>query len=67
MYCHPSAVKKWAKAMKPKATPEQIAQAKIMCAAKIAKRIFEQRQISLFPTGKKTENRTAPGIGSTFA
>lgn len=67
MYCHPHAVKKWAKAMKPEATPAQIEQARIMRAAKIAKRIFQNRQISLFPEGKKTANRTAPGSGSTFA
>lgn len=67
MYCHPHAAKHWPKAMKPKATSAQIEQAKIMRAAKTAKRIFLQRQQSLFPSGKKTENRMAPGIGSTFA
>jgi hypothetical protein len=54
MYGHPLAVKKWAKAMKPKPTPAQLEQARIMRAAKIAKRIFESRQISLFPSGKKS-------------
>lgn len=48
MYCHPRAVKKWAKVMKPQATPQQIEQAKIMRAAKIARRIFQQRQLSIF-------------------
>lgn len=48
MYCHPHAVKKWAKAMKPKATPAQIEQARIMRAAKVAKRDFLTRQLSLF-------------------
>jgi hypothetical protein len=74
MYCHPHAFKKWAKAMKPQATQAQIEQARIMRAAKIAKRIFESRQASLFgdevhktPSPKKTENRMAPGIGLTFA
>lgn len=67
MYCHPHVVKHWAKAMKPKAASQQIEQARIMRVAKIAKRDFEQRQISLFPSGKKTANRMAPGSGSTFA
>jgi hypothetical protein len=66
MYCHPSQVRKWAKAMKPKATPAQIEQAKLMRAAKIAKRIFEARQISLFPSGKKTVPDGSRN-GSTFA
>lgn len=48
MYCHPHAVKKCAKASKPKATPAQIEQARIMRSAKIAKRIFQQRQLPLF-------------------
>lgn len=48
MYCHPRLVTKWAKATKPKATPAQIEQAKIMRAAKIAKRIFQHRQKALF-------------------
>ena len=48
MYCHPSQGKNWAKAMKPKATPAQIEQARIMRAAKIAKRIFQQRQLPIF-------------------
>lgn len=48
MYCHPSQVKNWAKVMKPKATPAQIEQARIMRAAKIAKRIFQQRQLPIF-------------------
>lgn len=47
MYCHPHFVKKWAKAMKPQASFQQIEQAKKMRAAKIAKRIFEARQIPL--------------------
>lgn len=67
MYGHPFQVRKWAKSMKPQGTPQQIEQAKIMRAAKIAKRIFESRQNSLFPSGKKAENRMAPGIGSTIA
>jgi hypothetical protein len=48
MYCHPSAVKKWAKAMKPQATPAQIEHARIMRASKIAKRIFMERQLPIF-------------------
>lgn len=48
MYCHPLAVKKWAKAMKPQATPAQIERARVMRAAKIAKRIFQQRQLPIF-------------------
>lgn len=48
MYGHPLMVKKWAKAMKPEATPAQIEQARIMRAAKIAKRILQQRQLPLF-------------------
>lgn len=48
MYCHPSLVKQWAKLAKPKATPRQIEQARLMRSAKIAKREFEQKQISLF-------------------
>jgi len=48
MYCHPHAAKKWPQAMKPKATPAQIEQARIMRAAKIAKRIFLARQKDLF-------------------
>jgi hypothetical protein len=48
MYCHPFQVRKWAKAMKPKATPAQIEQARIMRAAKIAKRIFQSRQLPIF-------------------
>lgn len=54
MYCYPSQVRNWAKSMKPKATPYQLEQARTMRAAKIAKRIFEERQISLFPSGKKS-------------
>lgn len=73
MYCHPSAVKKWAKAMKPQATAQQIEQAKIMRAAKQAKQIFQSRQGQLFTLspssscGEKSANRTAPGSVSTFA
>lgn len=48
MYGHPLAVKQWAKSMKPKATPAQIVQVRIMRAAKIAKRIFLQRQLPIF-------------------
>lgn len=48
MYCHPSAVKKWAKAIKPKATPYQLEQARIMRSAKIAKRDFLLSQKTLF-------------------
>lgn len=48
MYCHPSQARKWAKAMKPKANPAQIEQARIMRAAKIARRIFQQRQLPIF-------------------
>jgi hypothetical protein len=48
MYCHPSAVKKWAKAIKPKATPQQLEQARTMRAAKIAKRLFQERQLPIF-------------------
>ena len=66
MYGHPLLVKQHAKAMKPKATPAQIEQAKLMRAAKIAKRIFESRQISLFPSGKKTVPDGSRN-GSTFA
>lgn len=48
MYGHPLMVKKWAKAMKPQATAAQIEQARIMRAVKIAKRIFQQRQLPIF-------------------
>lgn len=48
MYCHPSQVRKWVKSMKPKATPAQLEQARIMRAAKIARRIFQQRQLPIF-------------------
>lgn len=47
MYGHPLMVKKWAKAMKPKPTPAQLEQARIMRASKIAKRNFLQRQLPL--------------------
>jgi len=47
MYGHPKMVQKWAKSMKTKATPAQIEQARIMRAAKIAKRIFQQRQLPI--------------------
>lgn len=48
MYCHPSQVRKWAKAMKPCATPQQLEQARVMRAAKISKRLFQERQQPLF-------------------
>lgn len=66
MYGHPHMVKKWAKAMKPKPTPGQIEQARLMRAAKIAKRIFEDRQLSLFPSGKKSPADGSRKV-STFA
>jgi len=52
MYGHPSLVKQWAKSLKPQATVQQIEHAKKMRAAKIAKRIFQQRQIPLFQEGR---------------
>lgn len=48
MYGHPLKVKQLAKTLKPKATPAQIEQARIMRAAKIAKRIFQSRQLPIF-------------------
>lgn len=48
MYCHPSQVKKWAKAMKPDPTPAQIEQAQFMRKAKQAKREFLRLQKPLF-------------------
>lgn len=36
------------RAMKPQATPAQIEQARVMPAAKIAKRIFQSRQLPIF-------------------
>lgn len=66
MYGHPSQVRKWAKAMKPVATAAQIELARIMRAAKIAKRVFEDRQISLFPSGKKSHADGSRKV-STFA
>lgn len=48
MYCHPSQVRKWAKSLKPAPTPTQVEQAKRMRAAKIAKRIFQSRQLPIF-------------------
>lgn len=48
MYCHPSQVRKWAKAMKPKATPAQIEQARVMREAKYKKAAFLSAQFSLF-------------------
>lgn len=48
MYCHPQAVKQWAKAMKPKATLQQVEQARLMRAAKQAKRAFLARQFDFF-------------------
>ena len=69
MYGHPHMVKKWAKAMKPKPTPGQIEQARIMRAAKIAKRIFMQRQHDLFSLSASAEKSPADGSRkvSTFA
>lgn len=66
MYAHPLAVKKWAKAMKPQAKPAQIEQARLMRAAKIARRQFEEQQLSLFPSGKKTA-RVAPASAQPSA
>lgn len=57
MYCHPHAVKKWAKAMKPEATAQQIEQAKKMRLAKQKKSAFLAAQFPLFSPEKKT----APG------
>lgn len=48
MYCHPSSVKKWSKAMKPKATPAQLLQALLMREAKAAKLDFFSRQQPFF-------------------
>ncbi len=48
MYGHPLMVKKWAKAMKPNPTPEQVEQARIMRKAKAQKRAFLIRQRNLF-------------------
>ena len=48
MYGHPLMVKQWAKSMKPEATPAQIEQARIMRAARAAKRDFLNRQQTLF-------------------
>lgn len=48
MYCHPLQVRKWAKSIKPKATPQQLEQARIIRAAKIAKRLFQERQVPIF-------------------
>ncbi len=69
MYCHPHAVKKWAKAMKPVATPAQLEQARIMRAAKIAKRIFMQRQHDPFSLSASAEKSLPDGFRkvSTFA
>lgn len=69
MYGHPLMVKKWAKAMKPKPTPGQIEQARIMRAAKIAKRIFMQRQHDLFSLSASAEKSLPDGSRkvSTFA
>lgn len=66
MYAHPLAVKKWAKAMKPDATPAQIEQARLMRSAKIARRQFEEQQLTLFPSGKKTA-RVAPASAQPSA
>lgn len=70
MYGHPRLVKQWAKALKPAPSPRLIEQARIMRAAKIARRAFVERQGDLFtlsPSGEKTAYRTATGSGSTFA
>lgn len=67
MYGHPHLVKQWAKHSKPKGSPAQCYQAALMRAAKQKKRAYLDAQLSLFPSGKKTENRMATGIGSTFA
>jgi hypothetical protein len=48
MYCHPSQVRQWAKAMKPKAAPRLIEQARLMRLAKMQKRDYLTRQKSLF-------------------
>lgn len=61
MYCHPKAVKKWAKAMKPEATPQQLEQARIMRAARAAKRDFLHRQQTLF---SETASPARPPIPS---
>lgn len=75
MYCHPHAVKKCAKAMKPKATPAQIEQARIMRAARVAKRIFLERQLPIFesdassmrrPTTIPPSGESAPGRPPAF-
>lgn len=70
MYCHPHAVKKWARAMKPAPSARLIEQARIMRAARIARREFADRQGDLFTLssqGEKTAYRTATGSGLTFA
>lgn len=48
MYCHPSQSRKWAKAMKPKATPQQLEQARIMRESKRKKAAFLAAQFLLF-------------------
>ncbi len=48
MYGHPLMVKKWAKAMKPKAPPRLIEQARLMRQAKVQKRDYLTRQKDLF-------------------
>jgi hypothetical protein len=48
MYCHPSAVKKWAKHLRPSATPQQLLQAELMRSAKAKKRLFQEQQLPLF-------------------
>lgn len=53
MYGHPHLVKQWAKFLKPAATPQQIEQARLMRAAKIAKRNFLERQKPLFQDQEK--------------
>lgn len=48
MYCHPRLVKKWARSLKPAGDPRLGEQARIMRAAKVAKREFRKRQRDLF-------------------
>lgn len=52
MYCHPSQVRKWAKAMKPATSPRLVEQARIMRAAKQKKAAFMEAQLSLFAHSK---------------
>lgn len=48
MYSHPKLVKQHAKAMKPKASPTLLEQAKLMRAAKARKRDLMKKQGNLF-------------------